>query len=50
MTHFDPAAAPAAGLATLSPQETARAVARGVFEATSLPYPTCPPSWKDRFG
>lgn len=37
-------------LCHLATQVSARAVARGVFEATSLPYPTCPPSWKDRFG
>ncbi|WP_029032038.1 P1 family peptidase [Salinarimonas rosea] len=28
----------------------ARAVARGVREATSLPFPECPPAWRDRFG
>ncbi|MGP9821656.1 P1 family peptidase [Salinarimonas sp. NSM] len=28
----------------------ARAVARGVYEATSLPFPDCPPAWRDRFG
>ncbi len=28
----------------------ARAIARGVFEATSLPYPGAQPSWRDRFG
>ncbi len=27
----------------------ARAVARGVFEATALPYPGALPAWKDRF-
>ena len=28
----------------------ARAVARGVYEATALPYPGSCPSWRDRFG
>jgi D-aminopeptidase len=28
----------------------ARAVARGVFEATALPFPGALPSWKDKFG
>ena len=28
----------------------ARAVARGVYEATALPFPTALPSWRDRFG
>jgi L-aminopeptidase/D-esterase-like protein len=28
---------------------TARAIARGVFEATSLPYPTAQPDWRQRF-
>ena len=37
-------------LCHLATQVSARAVARGIFEATSLPYPACPPSWKDRFG
>jgi L-aminopeptidase/D-esterase-like protein len=27
-----------------------RAIARGVFEATALPFPGSLPSWKDRFG
>ncbi|MCJ8518782.1 L-aminopeptidase/D-esterase-like protein [Pseudorhizobium tarimense] len=29
---------------------TARAVARGVYEASSLPFPNAQASWKDRFG
>ncbi len=37
-------------LCHLATQVSARAVARGVFEATSLPFAACPPSWKDRFG
>lgn len=28
----------------------ARAIARGVYEATALPFPGSVPSWKDRFG
>jgi D-aminopeptidase len=28
----------------------ARAVARGVYEATALPFPNALPSWRDRFG
>ena len=28
----------------------ARAIARGVFAATALPYPGALPSWRDRFG
>jgi D-aminopeptidase len=28
----------------------ARAVARGVYEATALPFPAALPAWKDRFG
>ncbi len=28
----------------------ARAIARGVFEATALPFPGALPSWKDKFG
>jgi len=28
----------------------ARAVARGVYEASALPYPNALPSWKDKFG
>jgi D-aminopeptidase len=28
----------------------ARAVARGVYEATALPFPGALPSWKDKFG
>jgi L-aminopeptidase/D-esterase-like protein len=27
----------------------ARAIARGVFEATALPYPSAQPAWRDRF-
>jgi hypothetical protein len=28
----------------------ARAVARGVYSATALPFPGALPAWKDRFG
>ena len=28
----------------------ARAVARGVYAATALPFPGALPSWQDRFG
>ena len=28
----------------------ARAIARGVFMATALPFPGALPAWKDRFG
>lgn len=28
----------------------ARAIARGVYEATALPYPGAQPAWRDRFG
>jgi L-aminopeptidase/D-esterase-like protein len=28
----------------------ARAIARGVYAATALPFPAALPAWKDRFG
>jgi L-aminopeptidase/D-esterase-like protein len=28
----------------------ARAIARGVYEATALPFPGALPAWRDRFG
>jgi len=28
----------------------ARAIARGVYEATASPFPDGPPSWQDKFG
>jgi L-aminopeptidase/D-esterase-like protein len=28
----------------------ARAIARGVYEATTLPFPGATPSWRDRYG
>jgi L-aminopeptidase/D-esterase-like protein len=37
-------------LGALAANVVARAIARGVFEATALPFPGALPSWKDRFG
>jgi D-aminopeptidase len=37
-------------LGTLAGNAMARAIARGVYEATALPFPGALPSWKDRFG
>jgi len=37
-------------LGTIAANVVARAVARGVFEATALPFPGALPSWKDQFG
>jgi len=28
----------------------ARAIARGIYEASALPFPNAQPSWKDKFG
>jgi len=39
-----------AELGAIAANVVARAVARGVFEATALPFPGAPPSWRDRFG
>jgi D-aminopeptidase len=39
-----------AKLGAVAAQCLARAVARGVYEATSLPFPGAMPSWKDRYG
>ncbi len=36
-------------LGHIATQVMARAIARGVYEATSLPYPGAMPSWKERF-
>ena len=47
-----PLAAPLVGLAelgTLAANVVARAVARGVYEATPLPFPGALPSWRDRY-
>jgi D-aminopeptidase len=37
-------------LGTLAAYVLARAIARGVYEATALSYPGAVPSWRDRFG
>ncbi len=37
-------------LGALAANVTARAIARGVFEASTLPFPGALPSWKDQFG
>jgi L-aminopeptidase/D-esterase-like protein len=37
-------------LGMLAANVLARAVARGVYEATALPFPRALPSWKDKFG
>ena len=37
-------------LGTLAANVVARAIARGVFEATTPPWPGALPSWRDRFG
>ena len=37
-------------LGTMAADCVARAIARGVFEATALPFPGAMPSWRDRFG
>lgn len=39
-----------AELGTLAANVLSRAVARGVYEATALPFPGALPSWKDKFG
>jgi L-aminopeptidase/D-esterase-like protein len=37
-------------LGMLAANTVARAIARGVYEATALPFPGALPAWKDRFG
>jgi D-aminopeptidase len=37
-------------LGTAAANVLARAIARGVYEATALPFPGALPSWKDKFG
>ncbi len=37
-------------LGALAANVVARAIARGVFEATALPFPGAIKSWKDQFG
>ncbi|MET0171884.1 MAG: P1 family peptidase [Agrobacterium vaccinii] len=44
------AAADFSELCHLTTLVTARAIARGVFEATALPHEGAQPSWQDRFG
>ena len=39
-----------AALGALAADTVARAVARGVYEATALPFSGAPPAWKDKFG
>ncbi len=39
-----------AGLGMLAANVMARAIARAVYEATALPFPGAPPSWRNRFG
>src|SRR5262245_42132098 len=39
-----------AELGTLAANALARAIARGVYEATALPFPDALPSWRDLFG
>jgi len=36
-------------IGTLAAECLARAIARGVYEATALPFPRAKPSWKDRY-
>jgi D-aminopeptidase len=37
-------------LGMVAANTVARAIARGVYEATALPFPGALPAWKDRFG
>jgi L-aminopeptidase/D-esterase-like protein len=37
-------------LGMLAANVLARAIARGVYEATALPFPKAMASWQDRFG
>jgi D-aminopeptidase len=37
-------------LGMIAANTVARAIARGVYEATALPFPGALPAWKDRFG
>jgi L-aminopeptidase/D-esterase-like protein len=39
-----------AELGTVAGNVVARAIARGVYEATALPFPGALPAWRDRFG
>jgi D-aminopeptidase len=52
-TGYEPLADPVMGLNELAIAAAdclARAIVRGVYEATRLPYPDALPAWKDRFG
>ncbi len=44
-----PAVAGLVTLGTLAADCLARAIARGIYEATALPFPGAQPSWRDRF-
>ena len=51
-TGTRPLADPIAGLAelgTVAADVVARAIARGIYEATALPFANAQPSWRDRF-
>ena len=37
-------------LGMLAANVMARAIARGIYESTALPFPGALPSWRDRFG
>jgi len=37
-------------LGTIAANVVARAIARGVYSATALPFPSAQPAWRDRFG
>jgi L-aminopeptidase/D-esterase-like protein len=39
-----------AALGSLATDTVARAIARGVYEATALPFAGAPPAWRDKFG
>ncbi len=39
-----------ARIGAIAAQCLARAIARGVYEASALPFPGAMPSWKDKFG
>jgi L-aminopeptidase/D-esterase-like protein len=52
-TGAKPLADPLHGLSELgmvAANTLARAIARGIYEATALPFPDAQPSWRDRFG
>jgi D-aminopeptidase len=52
-TGRQPLADPVIGLThlgTVAANVVARAIARGVFEATALPFPGAMSSWREKFG